>query len=67
MKLSYVHQFQKGLKFGDFVRMLQVDKDEIETLKRQKLVEAEKAQYAVDIETFFFYFWDMTNCFMHAN
>jgi hypothetical protein len=51
-----VHQFQKGLKFGDFVRMLQVDKDEIETLKRQKLVEAEKAQYAVDIETFFFYF-----------
>jgi hypothetical protein len=38
-----------GLKFGDFIRILQMDKDEIQNAKLEKLMEAEKAQYAVRV------------------
>ncbi len=40
-----------GMKLGEFVRMLQLDKDEAEKLRQQRLLEAEKAQYSVT--TFF--------------
>lgn len=36
-----------GMEFGDFVRMMILDNEEKETLKRNKLLEAEKAQFSV--------------------
>lgn len=38
-----------GMEYGDFVRMLTLDHEEKEDLKRNKLLEAEKAQYSVNI------------------
>ncbi len=36
-----------GMQFGDYVRMLILDNEEKETIIRNKLLEAEKAQYSV--------------------
>ena len=36
-----------GMQYGDYVRMLILDNEEKETLIRNKLLEAEKAQYSV--------------------
>lgn len=36
-----------GMEYGDFVRMLTLDFEEKEDLKRSKLLEAEKAQFSV--------------------
>ena len=35
------------MQYGDYVRMLILDNEEKETLIRNKLLEAEKAQYSV--------------------
>lgn len=39
-----------GMDYGDFVRMLTLDFEEKEELKRSKLLEAEKAQYSVHVK-----------------
>ena len=36
-----------GMQYGDYVRMLILDSEEKETMIRNKLLEAEKAQYSV--------------------
>ena len=36
-----------GMEFGDYIRMLILDYDEKETIRKNKLLEAEKAQYSV--------------------
>lgn len=41
-----------GMEYGDFVRMLTLDYEEKEDLKRNKLLEAEKAQYSVNLQIF---------------
>lgn len=38
-----------GMEYGDFVRMLTLDHEEKEDIKRNKLLEAEKAQYSVSV------------------
>ena len=35
------------MEYGDFVRMLTLDHDEKEEFKRNKILEAERAQYSV--------------------
>ena len=36
-----------GMEFGDYIRMMIVDNEEKETLKRNKELEMEKSQYSV--------------------
>ena len=36
-----------GMDYGDYIRMLVLDKEEKEKIKMNKLLEAEKAQYSV--------------------
>jgi hypothetical protein len=38
-----------GMDYGDYMRMMTLDHDEKETLTRNKLLEAEKAQYSVGV------------------
>lgn len=40
-----------GMEYGDYIRMLTLDFEEKETLRRNKLLEAEKAQYSVSVFT----------------
>ena len=42
-----------GMQFGDYIRMLILENEEKEEMKRNKLLEAEKAQYLVS----FYFFW----------
>jgi hypothetical protein len=37
------------MKYGDYVRMLILENDEKEEIKRNKLLDAEKAQYSVSM------------------
>lgn len=41
-----------GMEYGDFVRMLTLDHDEKEEFKRNKILEAERAQYSVIFKLF---------------
>lgn len=41
------HATDYGMEYGDYIRMLILDNEEKETMKRNKLLEAEKAQYSV--------------------
>lgn len=43
-----------GLEFGDFIRISILENDEKEQIKKNKLLEAEKAQYSVN-KIFFLY------------
>lgn len=36
-----------GMEYGDYIRMITLDFEEKETIKRNKLLEAEKAQFSV--------------------
>ena len=40
------------MDFGDYIRMLILDYDERETIRKNKLLEAEKAQYSVRSQVF---------------
>lgn len=44
-----------GMEFGDFIRMMIVDNEEKETVKRNKELEIEKSQYSVKIYKIFFF------------
>lgn len=41
------HATEYGMEYGDYIRMITLDHEEKEALKRNKLLEAEKAQYSV--------------------
>jgi hypothetical protein len=38
-----------GMQFGDYIRMLILENEEKEEMKRNKLLEAEKSQYSVSL------------------